>query len=320
MTTSGDAPPAAQIANARIVADLYLPDPDVGFYRGTRFDWSGVISRLQCDGHEYYGAWFTERQPSVRDFIFRGADIVAGPHSAITGPAEEFVAPQGYDSAQPDETFVKIGVGVLRRMDATEYSCYDNYELVDSGKWSTRQNAGSIEFTQEIADPVSGYGYEYTKTVSLVDQRPELVIAHTLRNTGRLPIRTPQYNHNFLTLDRTPIGPAFVITLPFAARTTANLAPFAAISGNRIVYRAELSGDDVLGFPVHGFGNSQSDYDIRIENQQTGAGLRMTADRPLSHLAVWSIRTVLSVEPFIDLNIAPSTRADWSYHYTYYVG
>jgi len=306
-----------QISNARVTADLYLPDPDIGFYRGTRFDWSGVISRLQCDGHEYYGAWFTERQPSVRDFIFRGADIVAGAHSAITGPAEEFVAPQGYDSAQSDQTFVKIGVGVLRRMDATEYSCYDSYELVDSGKWSTRQNAGSIEFTQEVADPVSGYGYAYTKTIRLVDQRPELVIAHTLRNTGRHAIRTPQYNHNFLTLDRAPIGPAFVITLPFAARTTTNLEPLAAISGNRIVYRAELSGDDVLGFPVHGFSNSASDYDIRIENQQTGAGLRMIADRPLSHLAVWSIRTVLSVEPFIDLNIAPSTSADWSYHYTY---
>ena len=180
-------------------------------------------------------------------------------------------------------------------------------------------STGSIEFTQEVADPVSGYGYAYTKTVSLVDQHPELVIAHTLRNTGRHAIRTRQYNHNFLTLDRTPIGPAFVITLPFAARTTANLEPFAAISSNRIVYSTELKGDDVMGFPVLGFGSSPSDYDIRIENQQAGAGLRMTADRPLSHLAVWAIRTVLSVEPFIELNIAQSTSADWSYHYTYYV-
>ncbi|MBC8117981.1 MAG: hypothetical protein H7X75_00200 [Burkholderiaceae bacterium] len=317
-TARSDAPPTAQISNARVTAELYLPDPEVGFYRGTRFDWSGVISRLQCNGHEYYGAWFTDRQPSVRDFIFRGADIVAGAHSAITGPAEEFVVAQGYGAARPGETFVKIGVGVLRRAGAAEYSCYDDYELVDSGTWTTRQDAGSIAFTQEVADPVSGYGYAYTKTVSMVNQRPELVIAHSLRNTGRHAISTPQYNHNFLTLDGTPTGPAFVITLPFAARTTAILEPFAAISGNRIAYRTELSGDDVLGFPVYGFGNSASDYDIRIENQHTGAGLRMTADRPLSHLAVWSIRTVLSVEPFVDLSIPPSATAGWSYQYGYH--
>ena len=75
----------------------------------------------------------------------------------------------------------------------------------------------------------------------------------------------------------------------------------------------------MLGFPVDGFGNSASDYDIRVENRHTGAGLRITADRPLNRLAVWSIRTVLSVEPFVDLNIAPSNSECWSYRYSYHL-
>lgn len=315
--------PEVQIASAHVKANLYLPDSEHGFYRGTRFDWSGVISRLQCHGHEYYGAWYTRRDPSVRDFIFAGSDIIAGLQSAITGPAEEFVAPQGYAEAKRGETFIKIGVGALRKAGDAEYSCYNNYEMVDSGTWSSQQSESSVEFTQELADRTSGYGYTYKKTISLISDRPEMVIEHSLTNTGRVPIRTMQYNHNFLTLDGTLTGPDFVITFPFQIQTTQTTEAvnphFVKIDGNQIVYRRPLGNDDVVGFPVNGFGKTSRDYDIQIENRRAGAGLRITADRSLVNLAVWSIRSVLSVEPFIDVNIEPSDTATWSYAYAPYV-
>ena len=37
--------PSAPFANELIEARVYLPDPEKGYYRGTRFDWSGVESR-----------------------------------------------------------------------------------------------------------------------------------------------------------------------------------------------------------------------------------------------------------------------------------
>ena len=37
--------------------------------------------------------------------------------------------------------------------------------------------------------------------MSLTSGRPEIVIEHSLLNTGRLPLETNQYNHNFLVLD-----------------------------------------------------------------------------------------------------------------------
>ena len=39
--------PEAQISNGQIRAKLYLPDARRGFYRSTRFDWSGVIASLE---------------------------------------------------------------------------------------------------------------------------------------------------------------------------------------------------------------------------------------------------------------------------------
>src|SRR5262249_48554211 len=78
----------AGISNGTIDAKLYLPDLRSGYYRGTRFDWSGVIHSLRFQGHEYFGPWFERYDPKT--------------HDAITGPVEEFLshdAGLGYQDA-----------------------------------------------------------------------------------------------------------------------------------------------------------------------------------------------------------------------------
>lgn len=49
--------PTARISNGLIEAELYLPDAQRGYYQGTRFDWSGVMPRLDYKGHSYFGIW-----------------------------------------------------------------------------------------------------------------------------------------------------------------------------------------------------------------------------------------------------------------------
>ena len=61
--------PHAAIANARIRAALYLPDAQSGYYRGTRFDWSGVVASLEWKGHTYFGQWFARYDPKLHDAI-----------------------------------------------------------------------------------------------------------------------------------------------------------------------------------------------------------------------------------------------------------
>ena len=60
------------------------------------------------------------------------------------------------------------------------------------------------------------------------------------------------------------------------------------------------------------------DNDIRIENKRTGAGVRITGDRPLTRFGYWSIRTVVAPEPYIDLNIEPGQQFAWTYTFDYY--
>jgi hypothetical protein len=312
--------PEAEISNGQIRAKLYLPDAKTGFYRSTRFDWSGVISSLEFGGHNYYGPWFTKQDAGVRDFIYKDADIVVSAESGSMGPADEFQSPLGYDAVAPGGTFVKIGVGVLRKADGSPYSAFKKYELVDPGKWSVRKGVDSVEFTQDLTDPATGYGYVYRKTVRLASGKPEMTIEHSLTNSGRLPINSKLYNHNFLVLDQNATGPDYVITMPFAITTSAPPnKEMAEVRGNQIVYLKTLQNHDTVAMPVEGFGGDAKDYDIRVENRRAGAGMRVVGDHPLASVALWSIRSVLAIEPFINVAVEPGKEMTWKYTYSYYI-
>ena len=105
-----------------------------------------------------------------------------------------------------------------------------------------------------------------------------MVMAHSLRNTGRLTLETNQYNHNFLVLDGEGPGPGFVVTVPFSIQ--ADRAPdpaMAEIRGNEVVYTAALNNRDRVSFSIRGFGSDATSYDMRVENRRTGAGVESLA-------------------------------------------
>lgn len=310
------------ITNGVLNVTIDLPDAVNGVYRGTRFDWSGVIEQLTYGGHVYYGRWFTQTDPSVHDFVFAGNQIVAGPCSAITGPAEEFLsgnAALGYNEAAPGQTFVKIGVGALLKPDEAKYDSFHLYKIVNGGEWTVGIHSDSVEFRQRLIDSATGYGYIYQKTIRLVPGQSVMEIEHSLRNTGKRVIDTDVYDHNFLVLDHRTTGPDFVITLPFAIQTPKPVkSDLGAIDGNQIRYRKELEGREVFSTPIRGFGPTAKDYDIRIDNAQAGVGMRITADRRLAKEELWSIRTIIGMEPFLHMTIAPGHIFRWRYRYQYY--
>lgn len=322
LPVSAGSPPTAEIANDAIRARLYLPDAKAGFYRGTRFDWSGVIGSLEYAGHDYYPQWFQRIDPNVHDFVYEGTDIVAGPCTAVTGPAEEFsTAGQGlgYDAAKPGGTFIKIGVGVLRKPDDKPYDPYRLYPIQDGGTWTVACRPAGIDFRHELEDASTGYAYDYRKTVSLDGSAPRLILGHTLRNTGRRRLQTSVYNHNFLYLDRQPPGPGVSLTVPFTLRTAQPPpADLARVLNNRIEFTKTLTGEDRVYLSLEGFGSGPEDYEIRIENRRVGAGVRITGDRPLSRMALWAIRAPLSIEPFINITLEPGQAFTWQIAYEFF--
>ena len=310
--------PSAEITNGPVRAKIYLPEAKRGFYQGTRFDWSGVVYSLGANGHDYYGPWFDKTDPSVHDFVYRDASIVAGPCSAITGPVDEF-APLGYEEAKAGGTFVKIGIGALRKPDDGKYDNYHLYEIANGGKWTVRKGRNELELTQQLQDAGSGYAYVYQKNVQLTEGKTEMILTHRLKNTGKQAIQTDVYNHNFLVLDRQGPGPGVTISVPFAIRTPQPFgSELAEIRGRQIVYRKTLEGRDTVATQLEGFNGSPNDHQIRIENSRLGAGLSWRTDRPLWRESLWSIRSVIAMEPFVALKIEPGAQFTWTTVYEYY--
>lgn len=317
-STNAAPPPATAITNGQLEVKLYLPDAKHGFYRGTRFDWAGVIYSLQSEGHDYYGPWFTKVEPDIHDFVYRGDDIVAGPCSAITGPADEF-KPIYWDEAKPGATFIKIGVGALRKPDNQPYDNYRVYELADGGNWHVEHKSNAVNFIQNLSDASLGFGYVYSKSVLLVEGKPEMVLRHVLKNTGKRAIKTDVYNHNFLVLDGQPLSSGTTVTVPFNIQSSRPPdKKLAEILGNRIVYLSALKNHDTVATPLNGFSDKIEDHHIRIENTSLGAGVTIQSDRPLLNESLWSIRSVLAVEPYVAISIEPGQEFSWTSTYNYF--
>ena len=310
--------PQAEISNGLVKAKFYLPDAQSGFYRSTRFDWAGTIFHLESKGHTYFEPWFKQHDSQLRDVEYRPAldGFAAGTPSANSGPVEEFSVPLGYDEAAPGGTFIKVGVGALRKPEEQRYAWATRYEIVDPGKRSMRTAPDAVEFVQELA--ANGYAYVYRKTVRLTKDKPEMVLEHSLKNTGKKPIETAVYNHNFLVIDGQPSGPDFTIRFPFELKEAQDKLGVVQARGKELIYTRELEKDERAMVQVAGFGPASSDYDIRVENRKTKAGVRITGDRPIARLPVWSIRPTRCPEPYIDVRIAPGSEFTWRIAYEFY--
>ncbi|MEO8567597.1 MAG: hypothetical protein ABI419_00630 [Ginsengibacter sp.] len=295
-------PPEAEITNGIIHARLYLPDPDNGYYRGSRFDWSGVIPDLEYDGHTYYGQWFPRYDPRM--------------HDAIMGPVEDFY-PIGFAEANPGESYLKIGIGILIRPDTSRYSIVPPYEIVNPGKWNVKTKSNKVEFLHILND--TSYSYAYKKTIELIKRKPGMVISHILKNTGTKIIETEVYDHNFFMLDKQTTGPGFTITLPYNITAEGGKPDLAEVRGNKIVFIKELAGNEHVYYgALNGFSNDTKDYDIKVENENTGAGARITCDRPLSKMVFWCASTTVCPEPYIHIKVNPGETFSWKISYNYY--
>jgi len=147
---------------------------------------------------------------------------------------------------------------------------------------------------------------------------PEMLIEHNLKNTGSKVLESDVYDHNFLINDHRPPGPPLRLIFPFELHSEKPMTPFAEVSGREIRYLKTLANDDRAFTQITGFGPTARDYDIRVENSDTGAGLRITSDQPLSRFMFWSVMPVLAPEPYIHLQVSAGAEFRWMIRYEFY--
>jgi hypothetical protein len=295
--------PEAQITNGIIKANLLLPDSRSGYYRGVRFDWSGVISDLTFKGHHYFGKWFDRYEPTL--------------HDAIMGPVDAY-DPIGYDSAGPGGRFVKIGVGVLEKISNEPYSFVKPYRLLNGGTWvMKRKDKNAMQYEHTLNDSLCSY--RYIKTIVLTPDKPELVITYKLQNIGDHRIETRVFNHNFFVMDEQQTGPDFTVTFPFTpvgeptGKTTAGV-----LDGKVIRYREMLNKGETFAIaPLTGFGIKPTDYDFIVANAKTKTSVRIVGDQPIVKFVYWSAARTLCPEPYTRIAVDGGAEQQWTITYTF---
>jgi hypothetical protein len=298
-------PPRHVLAGDGVKLTIDLPDPAAGYYRGPRFDWSGIVATAEVGGHTVFGYWKSTHDPAN--------------HDDVPGTAEEFShdEPLGYAAAPVGGTFVKIGVGELVKPNEPKYHFAHRY-VVKPAAWQVATGERAVEFRQELSH-ASGYGYRYTKRVELAPGG--FVIRRTLANTGTKPIDTDHYGHHFMTVDADPVGPNYALRFGFTPRAAdpAGLRDVAAIRGDRLVFLKPLATGYVQT-RVEGFGDRAADNRVSVEHAPSKLVMTIVNDRPLLKLNVWSMKTTLCPEPFVRVQVEPGRETTWSTRYEFEMG
>jgi hypothetical protein len=295
--------PRARLTNGEIEVSILLPDAERGYYRGTRFDWSGIIEHVHYRGHSFYGPLHAEHDP------YR--------HDAVSGPADEFAMfnPMGFAEAGPGDSFVKIGVGLLAKGTSEEYLFDGDYRLRRPGIWRMEQGGSWIGFEQ-VLDGERGWAYRYRKTIRLPDGEPGFAIDYRLENSGTKAVDINHYNHNFTLIDGLPYGPDYLVEFAFSTGEPQLINDLAWFRDGAIQVDRPL-GDQSLWIQLYE-GPGRMDYNAAtVRNQITGAAVSFEGDAPIERMVFWAVERAACPEPFSRIRLDPGEAKTWSSSYRF---
>jgi hypothetical protein len=296
--------PSTTIQSRTLLVPIYLPDADTGYYRGTRFEWSGMVERVKALGHDYFGPWKTTHDPNN--------------HDDVNAIASEFGmnTPLGYAEAKPGDLFAKIGVGLLQKTNTQAYQFAGRYPLIEPFAWTVSQGDDWIEFRQEV-DDFKGWGYAYSKRIVLDPDKPVMTVFHEFTNRGVREINTDYYCHNFTMIDGDPIDQRYHLEFSFPVSASNTMKGFAACDGNGITILKPVVGS--FHTFLTGWEQAETPNQVTILNRSKGAGVQIRGSAKPHQFALWTTTLATCPEPFIPIHLQAGESAAWHDEYTFFV-
>jgi hypothetical protein len=312
-----------QLTSSRLAVEIAPPGT---VYTGTRFDWSGFITQVTLDG---------------RHTFCMPESLEPGKGTGGIGLCSEFgnELAVGYDEALPGEPFPKLGIGLLKRPDEGRYNFFRPHEIVERFPIQVEASSDQAHFVVEPLE-CNGYAARLERTIRLDENT--LTLASTLENVGRKPLLTHEYCHNFLGLDRFPIGPDYHLEFPQPVqlepppaqfyrmappwlrwlprpilkwvidRYIRSMAQVMQVHGRQITWKHTPKG--FFFSRLQGF-QPRREAQWTLRHAPTGLTVSESDDFPPSRLVVWGVAHVVSAEVYIDLNLPVGERQTWSRRY-----
>lgn len=323
MTPSEGSP--VVIRSNRLTAEIAAPGT---VYSRTRFDWTGFIIQVTLDGeHTFCGP--EDENPAVG--------------TGGIGICNEFGIEKavGYNDALPGQEFPKLGIGLLTRPDNEPYNFFRPYEIARLFPIHVEAAPQQVRFTVDPLD-CRGYAVRETKTIQ-VDENC-LQIEYLLKNTGSQPIATHEYCHNFIAIDRQPLGPEYSLRFPYPVnfeeihetyrgflppllrRITPGFILKSLVKRQLNQDVLQVNGQQIrwkftpqkpfysrpLGFTQ----TSQPQWEIIHE--PSGVGVREYDSFAPERIAIWGTGRVVSAEIFNSINLSPGQSQSWTRRYEFF--
>lgn len=272
------------------------------FYGGPRFDHSGNI--LQVNLNNLLTFCTTEKP----DF-----SSMSG-----FGLINEFdiELPQGYNETPVGERFHKIGVGNLLKLDNRPYDFFRSYNK-EPLEYSIEKTGDNLIAFQAVSQPLETVFVEYRKVISIKEN--ELTIDYLLVNKGKVKLKTSEYCHNFLALNKAPINSDYRLEFGFEIEpdqfeAVHNIESFLKFDKSSVGFKATPNGDIFIR-KVNGI-NKANYWQLTNHVQKCGVREEVSFDATLVNL--WGNSHVISPELFCDLEIEPGESAAWWRKYTFF--
>ncbi len=288
--------PLIELSNQHASVLLMKADEALAFNTASRFDRAGMVLLARtAAGHAYFGPIIDrDRHDPGRD------DHVAG-----TAGEYGMTSPLGYEEAGPGESFVKIGIGVLRRTDDKPYFFRRDYPLVDGGRWRIESTPVQSIAVQAVDGP-RGWGYEQRTRVALLPDRPGFVIERTLTNTGTQPFATDYYCHNFVLLDGQEVSPDYTLSFrPAHAVAPGHSLPASLrFEEGQLRLRRPLAQQQSIWLPLISHDEGSAPWRATWSHL-AGATISVEQQPKPDRVVIYMLSPYLSVEPFTDIKLRP---------------
>lgn len=289
----------AVLASGGLELRVSLPDAEAGYYRGTRFDWSGIVMDARWKGIPLFGEFQDPRDPCKPDHV--------------GGTAEEF-DPDGPESFGPvGEGFLKIGVGILRRGSEAPYDRDGEYEILESGRWSWKQDELGITFQQDCG-PVRGYACVWTKRVEFGEEPGVFHLRYRLLNSGDRPLTTEHYGHNFFRIGGRDVDSSLTVRFPpeFPLERLGGSESLLRVFRNTLGFRRPLTDGEYVQFGVR---LEEKPISVSIWNEEVQLGVEITSSGPTHLFVLYATRRTLCPESYVRKTLAPGEVVEWSTTY-----
>jgi hypothetical protein len=269
-------------------------------YNFSRFDWTGKIASVKFKNIPISGL---EKVKSEDENLFgKGFCNEFGIDSAL-----------GFDDAKIGDWFHKIGVGLLKKED-NEYLFNKAYKIKPA-KFKIDAKEQKIRLSCK-SESANGFSYLLKKEIELHENG--FTIHYYLKNIGEKDIRSNEYTHNFIALNKASIGDQYLLNFPFKLKEQqfgeiVNPEEKVVVGQNQINFASTI--DQEFFFSNLG-GEERVKAEWELINLKSKISIKETGNFQTNKVNLWGCKHVISPELFYNIYLKPGKSTTWSRAYS----